>query len=236
MRSMVSGTTRVRVGARRLRELEVVARGEMPGVVRQVHPVAVLRRAAEGDLVAAVGRDIEVRVVDHPCGARGVPAVGSTGIDRDRRVDRPTDVAAHLVHVPRVDGRVEVDGVGVVTEHLAPRRDPLREARVLGVAFELAVQRGLEQVDEETVAVDVVPLARHPEVAAQVALVDLGERIEQITERLAALGLDHVSHDADRIPDVSRGAPPVRRSGSPRPGEPSRAGRRRRSRGWCGSR
>ena len=175
MRSMVSGTTRVGSAPAGSAQLEVVARGEVPGVVRQLHPVALLRRAAERDLVAAVGRDVEVRVVDHARGAGGVPAVGGAGVDRDRRVDRAADVAAHAVRVPRVDGRVEVDRVGVVAEHLAPRRDPLREPGMLRIAFELAVQRGLEQVDEEAMAVDVVPLARHAEVGAEVALVDLGE-------------------------------------------------------------
>ena len=181
----------VRVGGGRLRLLEVVARDQRGGVVGECEPVAVARRAAERDLVAAVGRDVDLGVVDHARGARRVLALDRTGLDGERRVHGTGEVAGHAVLVLRIHRGLEVDGVGVVAQRLAGRADDAPPGRTVGVELELHGHRALDEVHEQPVPVGVVARLGDAPLRAQVTRVDLGQRVEELTEGGSARGLGH---------------------------------------------
>jgi hypothetical protein len=93
--------------------------------------------------------------------------------------------------VLRADRRVEVDRVGVVARDLARGRHDALEARARRVGLEVGDEAAFEDVHERAVGVRDVGLALEVPLGSRPALVDLGEQVDQLAQRLAALGLAH---------------------------------------------
>ena len=169
--------------------LEVVAGADRSGDLGQPQPVAGAGLAAEEDLEAAIGVDVEGLVVEHAHRLVVHRAPGLAGLDGDRHVGGALDLAGHPVGVAGGDGGVEVDGVGVVAQHLAVGVDDAMEPWGGRVALEQSDQAPLQHVHDgpvgaEDVLVAVqVPLRRHP------ALVDLAEQLDQLVQGPPGLSL-----------------------------------------------
>ena len=132
-----------RVGGRVGGVLEVVAGADRPGALGQGQPVALARLAAEKDLEAAVGVDVERGVVEHPHDLIVHRTPGLAGLHRDRHVGGALRLAGHPVGVVGGDGGVEVDGVGVVAQQLSVRGDDAMEPGGGRVALEQSDQAPL---------------------------------------------------------------------------------------------
>jgi hypothetical protein len=168
--------------------LPVVADGEARGVGGQGQPAAVAGRPAHGDLEAAVGGDVEPRVVEDPDRARGEGAVRGPGLDRERHVHRPARPAPDPVGAGRVDRRVVVAGVRVVAQRLAPRRDDGPEGRVGRVLLELGLDAGAQVVQHRPQALGHVDRVGEPPLGARVAVAHLAQRGQQVGEGRLAVG------------------------------------------------
>ena len=113
-----------------------------------------MRLRAEDELERAVGGDVEHPVVhgaDDPL--RVVPVVG-TAVHREREIDGVALLAPHPVGAAGVDGRVLVEGVGVVAAPLLVRTDDVDEARVGGVGPHVGVERDLQDREDPFVPLE----------------------------------------------------------------------------------
>ena len=178
-----------RVGGRVGGVLEVVAGADRPGALGQGQPVALAGLAAEEDLEAAVGVDVERGVVEYSYDLVVHRPPGLAGLHRDRHVGGGLRLAGHPVGVIGGDGGVEVDGVGVVAQQLSVRGDDAMEPGSGRVALEQSDQAPLQVVHQGPVRADnivdgvQVPFRRCP------APVDLAQQVDQFVQRPAGLSI-----------------------------------------------
>ena len=178
-----------RVGGRVGGVLEVVPGADRPGALGQGQPVALAGLAAEEDLEAAVGVDVERLVVEHPHHLVVHRTPGLAGLHRDRHVGGALRLAGHPVGVVGGDGGVEVDGVGVVAQQLSVRGDDAMEPGGGRVALEQSDQAPLQVVHQGPVRADnivggvQIPFRRHP------APVGLAQQVDQLVQRPAGLSV-----------------------------------------------
>ena len=169
--------------------LEVVAGADRPGALGQGQPVALAGLAAESDLEAAVGVDVERFVVEDPHDLVVHRPPSGAGLDGDRHVGGALGLAGHPVGMVGGDGGVEVDGVGVVAQQLSVRGDDAMEPGGGRVALEQSDQAPLQVVHQGPVgAHDVVggvqvPLRRRP------APVGLAQQVDQLVQGPAGLSV-----------------------------------------------
>ena len=185
-----------RVGGRVGGVLEVVAGADRPGALGKGQPVALAGLAAEEDLEAAVGVDVERGVVEHPHDLVVHRTPGLAGLHRDRHVGGALRLAGHPVGVVGGDGGVEVDGVGVVAQQLSVRGDDAMEPGGGRVALEQSDQAPLQVVHEGPVRADnivggvQIPFRRHP------APVHLAQKVDQLVQRPAGRGVQSAGHSS----------------------------------------
>ena len=99
-----------------------MASSDASTVGRNLQPVAISSRATETNLVAAVGSDIHLGVIQNTRSMRGIRTISRARFHRERGVNRASDVAAHDVFVTRSNWRFEIDSVGVVARERTGRR------------------------------------------------------------------------------------------------------------------
>ena len=178
-----------RVGGRVGGVLEVVAGADRPGALGQGQPVALAGLAAEEDLEAAVGVDVERGVVEYSYDLVVHRPPRGAGLHRDRHVGGGLRLAGHPVGVIGGDGGVEVDGVGVVAQQLSVRGDDAMEPGSGRVALEQSDQAPLQVVHQGPVRADnivggvQIPFRRCP------APVGLAQQVDQLVQGPAGFGL-----------------------------------------------
>ena len=195
--------------------LEVVAGADRPGALGKGQPVALAGLAADEDLEAAVGVDVERGVVEHPHDLVVHRTPGLAGLHRDRHVRGALRLAGHPVGVVGGDGGVEVDGVGVVAQQLSVRGDDAMEPGGGRVALEQADQAPLQVVHQGPVGADdivggvQIPFRRHP------APVHLAQQVDQLVQRPAGRGVPRLFTHRPHLRRISAGLCAVWTQNSP---------------------
>ena len=183
---------------------EVAAHEHNARVGVEADPVPWVLVGAEDQLEVAVGVDLELAVV-HVGEHRAVDAPGGVRpVHGERDVDLTVARAGDPIRAVAADQRLVVDGVGVVAEELACRRDDRREAWSLGVTFEEqlgALRQQMEDVPEALDRVELVGLALRGE---HVVVADVREEADELVERLGRLWCER--HGAS-TPLVAAGDP-----------------------------
>ncbi|CAB4564118.1 unannotated protein [freshwater metagenome] len=125
-----------------------MARRDATAIGRNLEPVAISSRATETNLVAAVGSDIHLGVIQNTRGVRGIRTIGRARFHRERGVNRASDIAANDVFVARSNWCFEIDSVGVVAGERTGRRHDAVEHGALRIELLVRIQRALENVGE----------------------------------------------------------------------------------------